>query len=121
MRIVSGKLARLVRLELNSKINIQTTSSAGSVFLGHENAPATATGAEWVAGSFKTERRVKPRAQKPSIDVESAVYSYIQAVRALGKTKLTANEIANSLSLSTIEVNEAITKLHSKGVKIISR
>ena len=52
--------------------------------------------------------------------VENAVYAYIRAVRALGRTKLITAEIADALSLSTVEVNEAISSLKEKGVRVLN-
>ena len=105
---------------MNNRVNFATATGTSTFYLEPENTPVTTTGAPVIAGNIKAERRKKPRDVQPTMNVESAVYSYIQAVRALGKTRLTASEIASSLSISPFDVNEAIAKLHSKGVKIIS-
>lgn len=63
----------------------------------------------------------KAKKVKEVVNIENAVYSYIQAVRALGKTQLTSSEIAKNLSLSLVDVNNAIVQLRTKGVKTISR
>jgi hypothetical protein len=52
-----------------------------------------------------------------SKDVEGAVYSYVQAVRSLGRTRVTASEIADALSLRTRVVLMALENLQAKGVK----
>ncbi len=48
--------------------------------------------------------------------IEDAVYGYMQAMRALGKTKVSVNEIAKALGISYFAANEAAVKLDNKGV-----
>jgi predicted HTH transcriptional regulator len=57
------------------------------------------------------------KAKAPNI--ESAVYAYIQAVRALGKTKITPEEIAAALDISISDVRGTIEALKNKGVKAL--
>jgi hypothetical protein len=45
-----------------------------------------------------------------------AVFGYIQAIRALGKTSVTASEIAKALELQSKDVLRALTDLRSRGV-----
>ena len=47
-----------------------------------------------------------------------AVYSYIQALRALGRTELTIREIAENLSIPYTDVFNAVVKLRKHGVRI---
>ena len=49
--------------------------------------------------------------------IESAVYSYIQAMRALGKTRITTAEIAEALGLPEAVVRNASESLTDKGVR----
>lgn len=49
--------------------------------------------------------------------IESAVYSHIRAMRALGRTKVETAEIAKSLGLSVSAVNRTLETLRKKGVK----
>jgi hypothetical protein len=49
--------------------------------------------------------------------IENAVYSYIRAVRALGRTAIITTEIADALSLTVADVNRAISSLKKKGVR----
>jgi HTH domain len=51
---------------------------------------------------------------------ESAVYSYIRAIRALGREQVNTGEIADALSLSVLTVNNAIAALRKKGVKVLN-
>jgi hypothetical protein len=59
--------------------------------------------------------RLSKRDSKKTV---SAVYSYIQAIRALGRENVNTNEIADALSLSVLAVNHAITALRKKGVRV---
>jgi DNA-binding MarR family transcriptional regulator len=52
--------------------------------------------------------------------VENAIYAYIQAIRALGRTQIVTTEIADALSLPTVSVNRAISSLNKKGVKVLN-
>lgn len=49
-------------------------------------------------------------------DIENAVYSYIQAIRTLGRTQVNITEIAQALALPTEAVTLAASKLRHKGV-----
>jgi biotin operon repressor len=50
--------------------------------------------------------------------VQNAVYAYIRAIRALGRTQINTTEVADALSLSVAEVNGAISSLGKKGVRV---
>jgi hypothetical protein len=52
--------------------------------------------------------------------VENAVYAYIRAVRALGRTKISTTEVASALSLPVVEVNSALSSLKKKGVRAMN-
>jgi hypothetical protein len=52
-------------------------------------------------------------------DLQNAVYAHIQAVRALGKTKITPEEIARALGLPLSTVEGSLSALQSKGVKVL--
>ena len=60
------------------------------------------------------------RSARPNKSVENAIYAYIRAIRALGRDKINTIDIAESLSLTVSDVNQAITALEKKGVKIIN-
>ena len=51
--------------------------------------------------------------------VRNAVYLHIQAVRSMGRTTIHTAEIAESLGLPRIYVDEAIVSLQSRGVRVI--
>ena len=60
------------------------------------------------------------RSARSSKMVQNAVYAYIRAVRALGRTKITTTEVADALSLPVIEVNRALSSLKKRGVRALN-
>jgi hypothetical protein len=87
-----------------------SSGTGDSLHLGY----ATATGAgayRVVAPAGKVVRDVRSK------DVESAVFSYIQARRALGATTINTGDIATALRLPRREVEEAVKRLANRGVK----
>jgi hypothetical protein len=60
-----------------------------------------------------TARKIK------ASDVESAIYGHIKAVRALGRTKIAPEEIARALDLPLSAVEQSLSALQNKGVKIL--
>jgi DNA-binding MarR family transcriptional regulator len=50
----------------------------------------------------------------------NAVYSYIRALRSLGRTQINSFEVAEALSLSIDSVSRAIRALEEKGVKAVN-
>jgi hypothetical protein len=67
--------------------------------------------------------RMATVASKPSrtrsSDLESAVYAHIQALRALGKTTVTPEEIARALGLPVTKVERALPSLNNRGVRVL--
>ncbi len=51
-------------------------------------------------------------------DLEKAVYTYIRAIRALGRTRANTSEIANALGITISEVGSTLAALRKKGVKL---
>jgi len=60
------------------------------------------------------------RQTQTSKGVVNAVYGYIRAIRALGRTEINTSEIAEALSLSVSDVNRAISSLKRRGVKVLN-
>ena len=60
-----------------------------------------------------------PRARRlvRSKGIQNAVYAYIRAIRALGRTEINTSEVASALSLPVAAVNRAISSLKKKGVR----
>ena len=52
-------------------------------------------------------------------DLESAVFSYLQSVRALGRTSINSTEIADTLSISLADVHRVIASLGDRGVRVV--
>jgi predicted transcriptional regulator len=75
---------------------------------------AESTTREQVQVSTDLDGRRPPRNRK---NVENAIYSYIRAIRALGRKEINIVEVANALSLPIAEVNHAVSSLRKKGVK----
>lgn len=59
------------------------------------------------------------RRQSTPKEMEKAVYGFIRAVRALGRTSVASTEISDALNLSARDVEGAMRKLGSQGVRII--
>jgi biotin operon repressor len=55
-----------------------------------------------------------------NVDIESAVYAHIQAIRALGVTRTNSLRIANALGIPQRVVERTISSLTNKGVKVIN-
>ena len=60
------------------------------------------------------------RSERSNKMVENALYAYIRAVRALGRTKISTTEVASALSLPVVEVNSALSSLKKKGVRAMN-
>jgi hypothetical protein len=56
-------------------------------------------------------------APKPSKEVENAVYAYVRAVRALGRTEVIVSDISKALDIAEPTVIQALAALRSKGIK----
>ena len=83
-----------------------------------DNATATST---TVSAPSGPATHTRTRAQKRSApdEIERAVFAHIQAVRALGRTRINTADIALALGLPTKSVERAVAKLKDKGVKVI--
>lgn len=85
----------------------------------------TNTASSTVTGTSSGIRVAAPlsgaNARSPSSNskVENAVYAYIRAIRALGRTTVNTTDIAKALHLNVSAVDQAISSLRQKGVKRI--
>jgi hypothetical protein len=59
-----------------------------------------------------------PAYAQPAKDIEGAVYGYITAIRALGRTTINTKEISHALNLPLAAVDKAAKRLTAKGVKV---
>jgi hypothetical protein len=67
------------------------------------------------SATYTVDSPVAPK--KPSKDIEKAVYGYLRALRAIGRTELNVSDIAEALHIATPLVIGALNALRSKGVK----
>jgi hypothetical protein len=58
-----------------------------------------------------------PRPKRGEKTIETAVYTYIQALRSLGKTQVNTAEIATALGVPVSSVARVLPKLSEKGVR----
>jgi hypothetical protein len=82
-------------------------------------APATSTGL--LRTGEVAEPLARPRLRRRDGQekrIENAVYAHIRAVRALGRTEVNTAEIAKALRLPLKEVERAVSRLVSKGIKV---
>jgi hypothetical protein len=78
-----------------------------------------ATTARSVSVTTTVDYASSTRNKMSNKDIESAVYSHIQAVRALGRTQVNTAEIAAALRLRAEVVLRTIHALEGKGVKVL--
>jgi hypothetical protein len=76
---------------------------------------STSASAETLQSDVVSFPRRRARLNK---EVENAIYSYIRAIRSLGRKGINTTEIAESLSLSVDAVNRAVESLKRKGVRV---
>ena len=91
-------------------------SSSPTVLVPRDSATASST--VTIVNVPHQERTVRTGTGAFSKKVEAAVYSHIRAVRGLGRTTINTAEIAAALNLPRVIVEQAITGLAKKGVKI---
>ena len=96
---------------------VSSPTAVGSSIINTNTASTGEMNMYTLAGSGGRSRGVSPHAQK---NIESAVYAHIQAVRALGRTKVNTVEIAKSLGLSLAVVDKTLKSLKEKGVRVIA-
>ncbi len=97
---------------MNSKVHVNTTATntggqymtSGSVAVSGHIRDVAVSGGGWMSA--------------PKADVEKAVYAYIRALRALGRTSVNTLEVARALGIRPSDVDNALGALKSKGVKV---
>jgi hypothetical protein len=96
--------------------NVRANSSAAS---GVGSIPIS-TGTTGTSGGVVTYpvSELLPLSRAGMQALENAVYGHIQAIRALGRTQVSASEIAAALSVPVSEVMQVLVTLNTKGVKI---
>jgi len=73
-------------------------------------------------GQFQVDdtHNVRTHRARSSKSVQNAVYAYVRAIRALGRTKVNTSEVANALSLPVNQVNGVLESLRKKGVRALN-
>jgi hypothetical protein len=97
---------------------MKAQGSANSLIVSNDLSVSGAiipTESEWA--SAPTQKVYVVQHPNPA-EVEKAVYAYIRAIRALGRTTIHTAEIAAALSLPVREVNQAVPSLNRKGVRV---
>jgi hypothetical protein len=77
----------------------------------------SATSTTWISSSWTSQGSVIGTTEKRHESVENAVYGYLQAIRALDRTRVTTSEIASALSIPQAMVISVIPSLKVKGVR----
>jgi hypothetical protein len=92
-----------------------SSGSTGSRISVYTETSSSSSRPEITVASSKSRSRARHEVVEESI--ESAVYSYIQAIRALGETKINTMDISRALGLPLNVIESAIHNLSSKGVR----
>ena len=86
---------------------------------------SAATSENSTFGVFLPDVAYKKAGQEASVKrtlaIHGAVYSHMQAMRALGHKKVNTEQVAKALSLPLSEVDEAIKGMKEKGVRLASK
>jgi hypothetical protein len=93
-----------------ARLNFATTASDSFTIA----APTPAAGLSAFSLTVGPSPASAPKASK---EVEKAVYAYVRAVRALGRTQVLVSDISRALEIAEPAVIQALSALRSKGVK----
>jgi hypothetical protein len=93
-----------------------TSTSGGVSFY-----PDTQTGEQYVTPMEVTYRGGRETRISPTSRIDRAVYSYLGAIRALGRTRVSAEEIASRLGIPQEQAEASLKRLQTKGVRILTR
>lgn len=69
---------------------------------------------------YRTDKKTSPAPQKDRSREKAeaaAVYTYLKAVRALGKRRVTTTDVAGALGLSEREVRRIMSSMEDRGVR----
>ena len=92
-----------------NEIALKTTPASQARLILH-----TAASAPAVITSSTGGRRTRGAASK---NAQRAVYAYLQAIRSLNRDRVTPEEVARALGISTASALAASIAMRSKGVK----
>lgn len=84
------------------------------------NVHVTSTTSSTSATTTIIQSRVSPAPRMETSEIDNAVYAHMQAIRALGRTQVSSQEVARALGLPEAQVAAAAVRLKSKGIKVVS-
>jgi predicted transcriptional regulator len=90
----------------------QSTSTSKYLVVSSDSSSASSE------SPIQVDNTVAVRRKSNKKSIENAIYSHVRAIRALGRKKINTTEIAEALSLPVLVVNQAVTSLLKKGVKV---
>ena len=94
-------------------MNTDTSSSSASFVV----TPGTATG-QYVPAPAQIDQGAVAQAAADRQAREDAVFTHIQAIRAMGRITINTVDIGLALGMSTNEVESTLVALRSRGVRI---
>ena len=114
---------RMVQSDTKNYQRLKNQKNSGEIEIGCESTWQYVTGSiASSSGSSSTSSFVEvspspalPAASKKQL--QRAIYAHIQAVRALGRTEIQTQEIADALCISVQEVNDVLEVLKKQGVR----
>jgi CRP-like cAMP-binding protein len=98
-----------------SSVALKTTSTASQAVIHVAGTTGTA-GVVTISLGPQTHGSASTAARGPK-DLEAAVYAFLQAMRSLGRTHVTPEDVANGLGISASSAMAALSALQSKGVR----
>lgn len=96
-----------------STVHIGSATSSDSVF-GELSEISVVSG---LLTASKSSGSTKPSEERLK-SIDKAVYAHLRAMRTLGRTSANTSQIAKALSLPASEVERAVGRLKSRGVKV---
>ncbi len=100
---------------MTNRANVRMLGQSSSSGRFVTSTSSTSTSHVTVRGDGRLKRK-RPVSDK---DVEAAVYAYVRAVRALGRTSINTLEISKSLEIPLAKVEKTVSELRSKGIKTL--
>lgn len=69
------------------------------------------------ASAYITVPDTKRQTERNGKNIETAVYTYVRALRTLGKTQVNTAEIARALGVPVSSVDRVLSKLSERGIR----
>lgn len=94
-----------------------SSSTSGTVRLG-SNSTASTVRIPVDKRSFRTSKQSLRKKRHEEKKIDAAVYGYMQAIRALNRTKINSYQISKALDLPVWKITDSIERLQNQGIKI---